>query len=137
MLLGLIAQVMQDSSTVNIITENAKTFQKIDPMGIGMTAIGMSVVFASLLLLYILFFNITKLLNVKLKRSLKKEGKEAEIPDALSISSEVDAAIALALHLYFQEVHDYENTVLTINKVSRTYSPWSSKIYGLRQYPRK
>jgi len=26
--------------------------------------------------------------------------------------------------------------VLTIKKVSRTYSPWSSKIYGLRKTPR-
>lgn len=137
MLFCLIAQITQDSATVKTITENAENFEKIDPMGIGMTAIGMSVVFTSLLLLYILFFNITKLINLKLKRSLRKGGKEADTPGALNISSEVDAAIALALHMYFQEVHDYENTVLTINKVSRTYSPWSSKIYGLRQYPKK
>lgn len=137
MQLGLIAQVTQDSAAVKIIAENANTFQKIDPIGIGMTVIGMSVVFLSLLLLYILFYNITKLLNMKLKKSLKKAGREAEIPDALAMSSEVNAAIAMALHLYFQEVHDYENTVLTINKVSRTYSPWSSKIYGLRQYPKR
>lgn len=137
MLLGLIAQVTRDSAAVKKIAENADTFLKIDPVGIGMTAIGMSVVFLSLLLLYMLFFNITKFLNLKLKKNLKKEGRESEIPDALAMSSEVNAAIAMALHLYLQEVHDYENTVLTINKVSRTYSPWSSKIYGLRQYPRR
>lgn len=33
--------------------------------------------------------------------------------------------------------HDVENTVLTIRKVARTYSPWSSKIYSLRDVPRK
>ena len=42
----------------------------------------------------------------------------------------------MAIHLYYSEMHDKENTVLTIDKVSKTYSPWSSKIYGLRQHPR-
>lgn len=45
------------------------------------------------------------------------------------------AAIALALSLYIQDIHDYERTILTIQKVMRPYSPWSSKIYGLRQTP--
>ena len=49
----------------------------------------------------------------------------------------VYAAIAMALYLYQNELHDYENTVLTINKVSKNYSPWSSKLYGLREIPRK
>ena len=52
------------------------------------------------------------------------------------ISGEVNAAIAMTLYLYQNELHDYENTVLTVHKVSRTYSPWSSKIYSLRKYPR-
>jgi hypothetical protein len=49
---------------------------------------------------------------------------------------EVFAAIAVALHFYKSDLHDHENAVLTINRVARTYSPWSSKIYGLRQFPR-
>jgi len=44
------------------------------------------------------------------------------------------AAIAAAIYLYGEELHDVENAVLTINKVSRTYSPWSSKIHGLNTY---
>ena len=32
-------------------------------------------------------------------------------------------------------VTNIENTVLTIRKVKRSYSPWSSKLYGLRQTP--
>ena len=53
------------------------------------------------------------------------------------MSGEVNPAIAMALHLYQSELHDYENTVLTIQKVSRNYSPWSSKIYTLRKTPNK
>jgi hypothetical protein len=52
------------------------------------------------------------------------------------VSGEVNAAIAMALYLYSNELHDQENPVITMIKVSRTYSPWSSHIYGLRKSPR-
>ena len=52
---------------------------------------------------------------------------------------EVYAAIATAIHLSGQdnEEHDVENTVLTISKVNKSYSPWSSKIYTLRETHRR
>jgi hypothetical protein len=40
-------------------------------------------------------------------------------------------AIAMALHLYYADVHDEESHIMTIKTVERRYSPWSSKIYGL------
>jgi hypothetical protein len=49
---------------------------------------------------------------------------------------EIYAAIGYALHVYVTELHDFEKTILTIQKVMRPYSPWSSKIYGLRKSPR-
>jgi len=52
------------------------------------------------------------------------------------VNGEIAAIISAALHLYKEEHHDLENTVLTIDKVSKAYSPWSSKIYGLRKNPR-
>ena len=55
----------------------------------------------------------------------------------LEINDEIAAAIGMALHLHFQDVHDYEMTILTINQVMRPYSPWSSKIYGLQQMPNR
>lgn len=50
-------------------------------------------------------------------------------------ASEVAAVIALALHLYVNQLQAYENTVVTIQQVIKPYSPWSSKIYGMRQQP--
>ncbi|MDR1402458.1 MAG: hypothetical protein LBJ60_01980 [Tannerellaceae bacterium] len=47
------------------------------------------------------------------------------------------AAIAIALYKYAEDLHDIENTVLTINRAAKVYSPWSSKIYGLTQIPHK
>ena len=51
-------------------------------------------------------------------------------------SGEEIAAIVMALHEHLN-AHDQENTILTINKVKKAYSPWSSKIYGLRELPRR
>jgi Na+-transporting methylmalonyl-CoA/oxaloacetate decarboxylase gamma subunit len=52
------------------------------------------------------------------------------------LNGEEAAAIALAIHLYKSELHDMESLTITLQKVSRIYSPWSSKIYTLRQNPR-
>lgn len=135
MFLGLLQQAANDSSKA-VIKHNSELFLKLDPFGIGMTVIGYVVVFIALLLLYIIFFNLTKVLQINVKKLLRREGKAIEINEDLSISGEVNAAIAMALHLYYSEMHDKEDTVLTINQTSRTYSPWSSKIYGLRQFSR-
>jgi glutaconyl-CoA/methylmalonyl-CoA decarboxylase subunit delta len=135
MFLGLLQQIAKDTSSVTV-HKNSNLFLKIDPWGIGMTVIGYVVVFLALLFLYIIFSNLTKVLNINVKRMLRREGKVDVIKDDISISGEVNAAIAMAIHLYYSEIHDKENTILTIEKVSRTYSPWSSKIYGLRQFQR-
>ncbi len=43
------------------------------------------------------------------------------------------AAIAMAMHLYF-DAHDDEPHVITIEEVEKRYSPWSSKIYSVRNF---
>jgi hypothetical protein len=47
----------------------------------------------------------------------------------------VAAAIGLALHMYMDHVREHEKAVLTFQKIMKPYSPWSSKIFGLRQMP--
>ncbi|BDQ01751.1 OadG family protein [Ignavibacterium sp.] len=138
MLLTEILQLTQTVTDTSIVKvhRNSELFMKIDPYGIGMTVIGYVIVFIALLLLYIVFYNLTKLLTSNLKRLMRKEGHTIDKEHSFEISGEVNAAIAAALFLYYNELHDQENTVLTINRVSRAYSPWSSKIYSLRQYPR-
>ncbi len=115
-----------------------ETFVEIDPFGIGMTIIAMSVVFMALAILYIIYKNIGRFFVRRVTKSQKlASGEELNENEEEEMSGEVSAAIAMALHLYQSELHDYENTVLTIQKVSRTYSPWSSKIYTLRKTPNK
>ena len=140
MIYKLLAQLQPaaaDSLTNLKIAQNAVRFKEIDPWGVGMTFIGMAVVFLSLLLLYLLFYNITRALLYQKKRNAKAkvgETKEAA-KEEKELTGEVNVAIATALHLYFAEAHDHESAVLTINRVGRMYSPWSSKIYGMRQTP--
>lgn len=105
------------------------------------TGVGYLIVFAALVLLFIVFNNIPKLLNINIKKTLVKKGKiqnTNQIKDSeLEVSGEVNAAIGMALYYYFEEVHDDEEGILTIKRVSRNYSPWSSKIYGLTHTPNK
>jgi glutaconyl-CoA/methylmalonyl-CoA decarboxylase subunit delta len=124
------AQVMDD---VDIFVQN-------DPYGMIMAMLGMGIVFIALLLLYAIFSNTPVLFTFSFKQRLKNtlRFKKKEVPVVSQkikqeeLSGEVNAAIAAAIHLYRSELHDFEDTVLTIRKVSRTYSPWSSKIYGIR-----
>ena len=68
----------------------------------------------------------------KLKAQSAKAGKVSEL---LGMKGEVPSgdivAIAMALHLFYDEVHDDESNVITIKRIERRYSPSSSKIYGV------
>ncbi|MBN2743870.1 MAG: OadG family protein [Marinilabiliaceae bacterium] len=110
-------------------------FAKVDPKGFGMTMIAMGVVFLALIVLFLFF----KFMGWSLNRQgagAKHAVPQSDMPEKATTSGEINAAIAMALYMHKNQLHDHENTVLTINQVSRTYSPWSSKIYGLRRNPR-
>lgn len=132
------------STNNKTIDSNAKMekFAEHDSTGIGMAISAMSVVFSGLLLLFISFYVVGKLSVRFLKKNAmkakgitdKQEAKEKKLGQA---PGEVFAAIAMAMHEYQNDVHDVEDTVLTITRVKRSYSPWSSKIYTLRETPHK
>jgi len=102
-------------------------------LGLIITLVGIGVVFSALVVLTIIFNRIPEILKFNLGKKIRKSGQEdGEKVRFQSISGETNAAIATALYLYFNELHDKESNVMTIEKVSKRYSPWSSKIYGLR-----
>ena len=105
--------------------------------GILISIVGYIVVFSALLLLSIIISNFGKVLQLKQRKSLKDKGHAAADADDLSISGEVSAAISMALYLYFEEKHDLESTVITMKRIRKTYSPWSSKLYGLQENPKR
>ena len=71
-----------------------------------------------------------------LKSRKQKESGEKQIVSKTQDgpSKDVNAAIAMALYLHFNEMHDEESNVITIQRISKTYSPWSSKIYNMRNF---
>ncbi|MEN8119483.1 MAG: OadG family transporter subunit [Bacteroidota bacterium] len=96
--------------------------------------VGYLIVFSALVLLYFVFNSLPKLIHFQARIRLKKKGQtEIAQKKDLSIPGPVAAAIAMALHAHMSEIHDEEETVMTIKRVARVYSPWSSKIYGMRQ----
>lgn len=103
-------------------------------MGASVTIIGYVTVLAALAILWGIYSVIPKILDWNNKYRLKKQGKqESAEKESLEISGETAAAIATALYHYFNELHDVESGRITIKKVSKTYSPWSSKIYGVNR----
>lgn len=108
----------------------------INPFDFGITVaiVGFGIVVLSLTLLFIVFSRLPKIINMKFKK--KNGAKKSDISKSeadLPVEGNVTAAISLALHLYFNELHDEESNIVTIKQVRKAYSPWSSKIYSVTQ----
>ena len=141
---GSAEKYVTPSTNNKTIDSNAKMekFEEHDSNGIGMYISAMSVVFCGLILLFIAFKIVGKASVSLSKRNAmkakgitdKQEAKEKKLGEA---PGEIFAAIAMAMHEMQSDVHDVEDTVLTITRVKRSYSPWSSKIYTLRETPLK
>ena len=101
--------------------------------GVIISLVGIVIVFIALFILYKVFAWISLLISLNIRQKLKREGKlTGSEGDSLMIPADHSAAIAMALFLY-NELHDEESNVLTIERVSRIYSPWCSKYYNMRQ----
>ena len=135
------AQLTKVTPSTNNLTldsnEKIENFKTNDSLGIGMTITAMAVVFLGLLLLFMIFKQVGKAAIAASKRNAQKAGAPVNVNTPDEVSGEVFAAIATALYEMSDDNHDIEHTVLTIRKVRRAYSPWSSKIYSLRETPRK
>lgn len=101
--------------------------------GVTISIVGMLIVFSSLFILYKLFSWISLLISLNIRKKLRREGKHyIKGRETLMVPGDHSAAIAMALYLY-NELHEEESNILTIERVSRIYSPWSSKYYNMRK----
>jgi len=128
------------SSNNKILDKNEKldNFKRNDSTGTGMTLTAMGVVFVALIVLYLLFKLVGNVaVSMSHKRAMKISGMTKEEAKGITAQSgDLLAAIAMAIY-EATELHDEENTILTIKNTARSYSPWSSKIYTLRETPNK
>ncbi len=129
---NLIAGTLMQTTTAPITSITFDLQNQWMDEALGMSIVGMLVVFAALVVLAIVVFNISKVLNLVQRKKLKTKGVEKTETQDIAVSGEINAAIAMALSLYYGEIHDDEAAVLTIKRAPRPYSPWSSKIFSLR-----
>lgn len=130
-----IARKMQQAQKA----ENAKEY---DAYGGGISIIAMCIVIGALIVLSILFMIFGKISSWFLSHKKKQTAKNLVSPT--SSQHEVDdspdmgvaiAAISIALAQHFSADHDMQDTILTIRKLRKAYSPWNSKIYNMRHQP--
>ena len=96
-------------------------FKRMDSLGLGMTVMCMAVVFSALATLWFLFALIGKIFASTISSAKKAPAKAAAPAPAAAPAAKADAneeemaAICMALHEHFGNVHDEESDILTIN----------------------
>lgn len=120
------------------VAKQAEKIRQSDPVGIGLTAVAVAVVFLALVCISLILQGSGKLMSGMgdKKKDDKKKGGAAVVASASAADKEgeIYAAIAAAIHLYNNELHDEEETVITIQKVEREWTPWNAKFYNMNQY---
>ena len=116
-----------------ILNEISFDFSNITEFTITVAVVGYVIVFSALVLLVLVYNFLPKLINYVAKRKLKKRGN-CDDCDVMHIEGNVSAAISMALYLHINEIHDEESDVITIKRISKQYTPWSSKIYSTNQF---
>lgn len=102
--------------------------------GLVITVVGYVIVFSALVVLYFVFTYLARGLNFYIRKRLERQGKVLKGKQEVAmIPADVSAAIGLAIYFY-SELHDEESNILTIERISKNYSPWSSKIYSIRGF---
>jgi len=120
------------------VFKQSEKIKHSDPIGVGLAAVAIAVVFLALICIALILQGSGKLMK-GLGEDKKKDDKKKTIKPVSDGSSAVDdqevyAAIAAAIHLYNDELHDEEETVITIQKVEREWTPWNAKFYNMNQY---
>lgn len=122
-----------------IQAEKARNAAENDSFGGAITIIAMCIVLSALIILSILFLGFGKISSAI--HTHKKREAHGVTPDTAEDhhdeedSGETIAAIAMALAEHFGQGHDMEDTILTIRRMRKAYSPWNSKIYNMRAVP--
>lgn len=128
-------QVNEEGKAIAMIGK-IENLKKNDKYGVGIAVVSIGAVFVGLICLYLISKASDKVAFSLRKKRVKMSGyTKEEARDLAAESGEVFAAIAMALEEISEEDHDDENMVLTMKNVARSYSPWSSKIYTLRESP--
>ena len=101
---------------------------------------GFCIVITALVVLFLIFTGFSKLVNHDFKKSKKTTTTTTTPSTSTAAGWKVDDDLAVVIGLALalsKDVHDEESGFVTIQRVERRYSPWSSKIYGLNGLNRR
>lgn len=106
--------------------------------GVTIAIIGIGVVFLGLLILFVFMKLFVHLSNISAaKKAVKSRGMAIKgMRGNEPLTGEVIAAISLAIQRSREEYHDLEEATITFQRIAKPYSPWSSKIHGIRRLVR-
>lgn len=119
------------------VPKQADRIRESDPVGIGLTMVAVSVVFLALLCISLILKGYSKIIISSQDKKAKKNAaavNQQVVATPSETSGEIYAVIAAAIYMYDEELHDDENTVITIEKVERAWTPWNAKYYNMNQY---
>lgn len=136
------------SNEVKATVSKQERLKRDDPYGIGLAIISMSVVFTALILIYCMLKlfgwsskkiaqrNAQKSAHAAAAAAPVKAADNATGEDEEQLTGEEAAAIAMALHLHFNSMHDEESEIITIDMPSAHYSPWAQKGLIMKRTPK-
>lgn len=119
------------------VPKQSERIKESDPVGVGLTVVAICVVFIALVCICFIMKGygsaIMKIQDRRKRKNAVKNNTEMPAPSK-DVAGEVYAAIAAAIYLYDQDQHDEEDTVITIQKVERAWTPWNAKFYNMNKY---
>ena len=125
------------------VPQQSERIQASDPIGVGLTAVAVVVVFCALMSIALILKGYgSAIRKVQEKKAAKAKQLEAgnsaaavaSTGDTADTPGDVYAAIAAAIYLYDEELHDEEDNIITIQKVERAWTPWNAKYYNMNHY---
>lgn len=68
--------------------------------------------------------------GLRMKKTVNKDAADAPVALKGKLPANTVAAISAAVYRYMEDSMAEENTIITIDRAAKIYSPWSSKIYA-------
>lgn len=116
------------------VPKQSERIQASDPYGAGLAVVAVSVVFFALVCIMFMMGGYGKLIQ-RFQNRKQTSGKATATSGTGNVpEGEVYAAIAAAIYAYSQDLHDVEDTVITIQKTERAWTPWNAKFYNMNRY---
>lgn len=113
-------------------------YAETDKYGVIITITTMTIVFIVLFILAVIFYYTGKYFRKQTERHKQKKEIQLEAIPAVSNANELDlAAIAMALHLYFDDQHEIEQTGFWLNRSLNQHSQWSAKHILFKKSPKR